>query len=91
MIAVTEASLEILILAQQYGPFTGLITLLKGLIIGAGGIGALIGLGFISVAGPNSDLHERGVKILGGSLLGVFVGLLASPIYGLFSTLIEGL
>lgn len=91
MMAVILQGSQMLVVAQQYGPFTGLIGLLQGLVIGASSIGALIGLAFIATAGPNSDLHERGLKILGGAFSGIFLGLLASPIYGLLETLIEGL
>lgn len=68
----------------DYGFWTTIIELLRGLVIVSGSVGFLIGMAVKANAGPNADGQALGSKIVQGSVTGIFVGLLAEPIYNLF-------
>lgn len=84
--------MSLLMLAQgDYGPFSGVITLLQSLLVLGGSIGILTGLCVIATAGPNSSRHEFGIYVLEGSGGGLLLGLLAEPAYDLMLKLVVGL
>jgi hypothetical protein len=73
-----------LLLQGDYGPWGGVIALLRGLVLVAGGVGFVVGWGVKALAGPNSEAQELGNRILAGTLAGLLLGLLAEPLYNLF-------
>ncbi len=81
----------LMLAAGDYGPFSGLITLLQSLLVVAGSVGIASGLCVIATAGPNSSRHELGVYLLEGSAAGLLLGLSAEPIYDLILKLVVGI
>lgn len=87
-------ALSDLMLAQatgEYGPWTNPINILQGLVVAAGSIGVLLGLAVIASAGANSERIKFGVHLIEGAGAGLFLGLMAEPIYGLLGKLVMGL
>lgn len=75
----------------EYGPWTGIINVLQTLLVGASGIGVLLGLAVIATAGPRSDRHQLGIHLLEGAGAGLLIGLSAEPLYALVMKLVVGL
>lgn len=90
MIEPSLSPLFLALLQAEYGPFTALITFLQGILVAGGSIGVLIGLALIAVAGPRSDRHELGIKVLEGSGVGLLIGLTAEPIYNAILRVVVG-
>lgn len=66
-----------------YGPWATIIGILRGLLIGAGGLGIVVGLGVKASAMGNADRQEFGNRVIERAVVGLFIGLLADPIYNL--------
>lgn len=63
-----------------------IITVLKGLLISAAGLGLTIGVIYKLMDDDDSGKHSWTNKVMGASAFGLFIGLLAEPIV---STLME--
>ena len=68
---------------QGYGPWGTIVNILQGLIIGAGGLGIVVGIAVKAVAIGNADRQELGNRILERAIFGTFLGFLAGPLYNL--------
>lgn len=94
MIAQLINDAPLLMLLQAGGPdaqsgstyqtlWSPLISLLQGLLLGAGGLGILIGIAVKAAAGPNEARHSLSHKLIGAAATGLMIGLLAPEIVDL--------
>lgn len=74
------------LLQGEYGFWTPLIKMLQGLVLAAGGLGFTVGLAVKATAGHNHDRHALANKLMEGSVVGLFVGLLAVAGYNLLNS-----
>lgn len=77
----TTSALMLLQSSGEYGAWATIIAILRGLVVAAGGVGFTAGLAVKAVAGGNTDRQELGNRLMGGALVGLFLGLSAEPIY----------
>ena len=75
----------------EFGPWSGLIALLSGLLLFAGGIGIASGIALLATAAGRESRIEVGKKLLEGSALGFFIGTLAIPLYNILTNVVVGL
>lgn len=74
----------------RFGPWTGLINLLLGLLSAAGGIGIASGIGLLATAGGRESQIEVGKKVLEGSFGGFLIGTMSIPIYEVITRVVVG-
>lgn len=59
------------------------ITILQGLLVGAGALGILMGLAVKAVAGANESRHQLSHRLISAAGTGLIIGLLADSIVNL--------
>lgn len=74
----------------RFGPWTGLINLLLGLLSAAGGIGIASGIGLLATAGGRESQIEAGKKVLEGSFGGFLIGTMSIPVYEVITRVVVG-
>lgn len=74
----------------RFGPWTGLINLLLGLLSAAGGIGIASGIGLLATAAGRESQIEVGKKVLEGSFGGFLIGTMAIPVYEVVTRVVVG-
>ena len=72
-----------LLQSGDYGPWGTIIGILQGLVVGAGGLGIVVGLGVKASAMGNSERQEFGNRMLERAVVGVLLGLPSVPLYNL--------
>lgn len=70
----------------SYGFWGPLISMLQGLVLAAGGLGFTVGLATKATAGHNQERHALANRLMEGSVVGLFVGLLAVAGYNLLNS-----
>lgn len=84
--AIPDPGFAFALLQGKYGFWTSIINLLQGLVLAAGGLGFTVGLAMKASAGHNQDRHALANKLMEGSVVGLFVGLLAVAGYNLLNS-----
>lgn len=74
----------------RFGPWTGIINLLLGLLTAAGGIGIASGIGLLATAAGRESQIETGKKVLEGSFGGFLIGTMAIPVYEVVTRVVVG-
>lgn len=67
----------------EYGPWSMVVGMLRGLVLVCGSLGVVVGLVVKSVAAANAEAQELGNRIIVRALAGLMLGLLAEAIYRL--------